>query len=258
MSSRLHDFGPPPFRPRDADGPRPSRADIGASLGSADPAVAVFVAEDAASGRPLGFAHIKTFSDYFTAEPHGHVSDLVVAADAEGRGVGSALLEAAADWSRAKRASAPDAERLRREPAGEGTLRPAGLPARHAPHGQGAGGSKRPLHDAVDAAGPDRAGMTALAGGVLAAGKAATAGAPGSPSTSWATASSSRPPRTPSSWRVCRRTASTPTSTRAAARSRRWRSSSRRCSARRRRSSCPRARSRTTWRFVSSPGRGGA
>lgn len=101
MSSRLHDFGPPPFRPRDQMD-RAVAADIGASLGSPDPAVAVFVAEDAASGRPLGFAHIKTFSDYFTAEPHGHVSDLVVAEDAEGRGVGSALLEAAADWSKAK------------------------------------------------------------------------------------------------------------------------------------------------------------
>jgi GNAT superfamily N-acetyltransferase len=99
MSSRLHDFGPPPFRPRDQMD-RAVAADIGASLGAGDPAVAVLVAEDAASGRPLGFAHVKTFADYFTAEPHGHVSDLVVAADSEGRGVGRALLEAAADWSR--------------------------------------------------------------------------------------------------------------------------------------------------------------
>ena len=76
--------------------------DIGSSLGSADQTVAVFVAEDASSGRPLGFAHIKTFTDYFTAEPHGHVSDLVVAAGAEGRGVGSALMAAAEDWSRAR------------------------------------------------------------------------------------------------------------------------------------------------------------
>src|SRR4029453_9666013 len=97
MSSRLHDFGPPPFRPRDQMD-RAVALDIGESLGSADQAVAVFVAEDAASGRPLGFAHIKTFTHYFTAEPHGHVSDLVVAAGAEGRGVGSALMAAAEDW----------------------------------------------------------------------------------------------------------------------------------------------------------------
>ena len=101
MSSRLHDFGPPPFRPRDQMD-RAVAADIGESLGSPDPSVAVLVVEDEASGRPFGFAHIKTFADYFTAEPHGHVSDLVVAAGAEGRGAGTALMEAAADWSRAR------------------------------------------------------------------------------------------------------------------------------------------------------------
>jgi GNAT superfamily N-acetyltransferase len=101
MSSRLHDFGPPPFRPRERMD-RAVAADIAGSLGSPDSQVAVFVAEDEASGRPLGFAHIKTFADYFTAEAHGHVSDLVVAGGAEGRGVGSALMEAAADWSRTR------------------------------------------------------------------------------------------------------------------------------------------------------------
>jgi ribosomal protein S18 acetylase RimI-like enzyme len=60
------------------------------------------VVEDPQSGRPLGFAHVKTFNDYFTEEPHGHVSDLVVAAGAEGRGAGSALMAAAEDWSRAR------------------------------------------------------------------------------------------------------------------------------------------------------------
>ena len=101
MSSRLHDFGPPPFRPREQMD-RAVAGDIGASLGSPDPSLAVLVVEDAGSGKPLGFTHIKTFSDYFTAERHGHVSDLVVAEGAEGRGVGSALLAAAEDWSRAR------------------------------------------------------------------------------------------------------------------------------------------------------------
>lgn len=102
MSSRLHDFGPPPFRPRDQMD-RAVADDIGSSLDAPDETVAVFVVEDSASGRPLGFAHVRTLTDYFTAEPHGHVSDLVVAADAEGRGAGSALLAACEDWSRARR-----------------------------------------------------------------------------------------------------------------------------------------------------------
>lgn len=101
MSSRLHDFGPPAFRPR-AQMDRAVAADIASSLESPDDSVVVFVAEDAASGAPQGFVHVRTLTDYFTAEPHGHVSDLVVAAVAEGRGVGGALLGAAEDWSRAR------------------------------------------------------------------------------------------------------------------------------------------------------------
>src|SRR4029077_14683525 len=66
-----------------------------------------------------------------------------------------------------KGASAPDAERLRRKPAGEGALRPAGVPPRHAPHGQGSGGS-RAMSDWTRR-GLIGTGMTALAGGVLAA-----------------------------------------------------------------------------------------
>jgi len=75
--------------------------DIAATLEAPDDTAAVFVVEDAA-GRPLGFVHVRTFSDYFTAEPHGHVSDIVVGEDAEGRGAGRALMAAAEGWSRKK------------------------------------------------------------------------------------------------------------------------------------------------------------
>jgi GNAT superfamily N-acetyltransferase len=53
-------------------------------------------------GRPLGFAYLETLRDYFTREEHGHVGILAVAKEAEGRGVGGALLEGAADWSRGR------------------------------------------------------------------------------------------------------------------------------------------------------------
>ena len=100
LSSRLHDFGPPPWRPRDQMD-RAVAVDIASTLEAPDGTAAVFVVEDS-GGRPLGFVHVRTLSDYFTAEPHGHVSDLVVAGNAEGHGAGRALMAAAEEWSREK------------------------------------------------------------------------------------------------------------------------------------------------------------
>src|ERR1017187_4569085 len=100
LSARLHDFGPPPWRPRsemDAAVAR-SIADAIAATGSR---AAVFVAEDP-DGRPLGFVHVHDATDFFTGEVHGHVSDIVVAGDAEGRGVGRALMDAGEAWSRSR------------------------------------------------------------------------------------------------------------------------------------------------------------
>ena len=99
LSSRLHDFGPPSFRPRRAMDAAVARS-IGAALDAPEsPDPAVFVAEDE-TGRPLGFIHLHTQRDFFTGEVHGHVSDVVTAADAEGRGVGHALMAAGEEWSR--------------------------------------------------------------------------------------------------------------------------------------------------------------
>lgn len=100
LSARLHDFGPPPFRPRDQMD-RAVAVDIGGTLETPVPEATVLVVEDEGK-RPLGFVHVRTLHDYFTAEPHGHVSDLVVAGNAEGRGAGRALMDAAEEWSRAQ------------------------------------------------------------------------------------------------------------------------------------------------------------
>ena len=99
LSARLHDFGPPPWRPRDRMD-RAVASAIGQAIETSGPDWAVFVAEDEAGG-PQGFLHVHTARDYFTEEVYGHVSDLVVAAHAEGRGVGRALMDAAEGWSRA-------------------------------------------------------------------------------------------------------------------------------------------------------------
>jgi len=43
--------------------------------------------------------------DYFTNEAHAHVAILAVAREAEGQGIGRALLQAGQDWARANRYS---------------------------------------------------------------------------------------------------------------------------------------------------------
>jgi len=99
LAPRLHDFGPPPYRERGVMD-RAVVASIGDALRAAKRDVAVLVAEDSVGGR-LGFIHLHGARDFFTGEAHGHVSDIVVAPEAEGRGVGQALMAAAEDWARA-------------------------------------------------------------------------------------------------------------------------------------------------------------
>lgn len=100
LSARLHDFGPPPHRPRAEMDAAVAEA-IGSALESPGPDWVVFAAEDA-DRRPLGFVHVHTARDFFTGEEHGHVSDIVVTAAAEGLGVGRALMAAGEGWSRAR------------------------------------------------------------------------------------------------------------------------------------------------------------
>ncbi len=100
LAPRLHDFGPPPIRPRDVMD-RAVVASIGGALAGAAPGAEVLVAEGP-GGEPLGFVHLHGARDFFTGEEHGHVSDIVVAPEAEGRGVGRALMAAAEDWARGR------------------------------------------------------------------------------------------------------------------------------------------------------------
>jgi ribosomal protein S18 acetylase RimI-like enzyme len=60
----------------------------------------VLIAEEAQLA--VGFIHVKTVTDYFTQQPIAHVSDVVVAEAAEGRGVGKLLMGAAEDWARGR------------------------------------------------------------------------------------------------------------------------------------------------------------
>jgi GNAT superfamily N-acetyltransferase len=59
---------------------------------------AIFLAE--LDGEPAGYAYLVTLVDFFTERPHAHLSVLAVAEAAEGKGVGSALLDQSVAWAK--------------------------------------------------------------------------------------------------------------------------------------------------------------
>ncbi|RPE80992.1 aminoglycoside 6'-N-acetyltransferase I [Vulcaniibacterium tengchongense] len=70
-----------------------------------DPRAAAFVAVDADGGRLLGFAEATLRADYVNgteSSPVGFLEAWYVAGDARGRGIGRALVEAVAEWTRAR------------------------------------------------------------------------------------------------------------------------------------------------------------
>jgi ribosomal protein S18 acetylase RimI-like enzyme len=62
------------------------------------PDEAMFVAEY--YGEPAGVAYVLTLVDYFNLRPHAHLSVLAVADGAEGRGIGSMLLDECIKWAK--------------------------------------------------------------------------------------------------------------------------------------------------------------
>jgi GNAT superfamily N-acetyltransferase len=94
---RLREFGPPPLRPveaLDAGERRTLERFFNDPLDGSQ----VFVAASP-DGSVLGAGYAERETDYFTQEPHGHLGILAVAAEAEGRGVGRALMEAVEQWA---------------------------------------------------------------------------------------------------------------------------------------------------------------
>ncbi len=101
---RLLEFGPPTWREQDHD--QMTLADINHitdALTAYDPARSVLVAIDE-SGLPCGFIHLTMQPDYYTKELNAHITDIVVRAEAEGKGVGKLLMEKAEEWAREKQA----------------------------------------------------------------------------------------------------------------------------------------------------------
>ena len=108
LADRLVSFEVPAFRSKAelADGDRRALAawfdrlqgDSRAEARSAEADEALFIAEH--DGRSAGCAYLVTLVDYFNERPHAHLSVLAVTAEAEGKGVGSALLDQSEAWAR--------------------------------------------------------------------------------------------------------------------------------------------------------------
>ncbi len=97
MADRLVSFEVPVFRTKGelAEGDRRALAEW---FREPKPDEALFVAE--ADGQPAGCAYLVTLVDYFNDRAHAHLSVLAVTAAAEGKGVGSALLDRSVAWAR--------------------------------------------------------------------------------------------------------------------------------------------------------------
>jgi GNAT superfamily N-acetyltransferase len=105
LAERLVSFEVPSWRgkPELVEGDRRALAQWFARLrqgsGAAGPeGEALFIAE--LDGTPAGCAFLVTLVDYFNERPHAHLSVLAVSATAEGKGVGSALLDRSVAWAK--------------------------------------------------------------------------------------------------------------------------------------------------------------
>ena len=98
-AKRLAEFGPPPWRTPDEVVTAESRVLHAFFDGTPGPDIALLIAEGP-GGERLGFAYLETLVDYFDRRPHGHVAELAVTREAQGRGAAGALLSAAEVWSR--------------------------------------------------------------------------------------------------------------------------------------------------------------
>lgn len=98
LADRLDAFGP---TTRDgAEIARRERAALADALSQPSDTTSLLVAEQPLVG-VVGAILLDERRDYFTDQRHGHVSILAVARDAEGQGIGRALLAAAEEWARA-------------------------------------------------------------------------------------------------------------------------------------------------------------
>ena len=98
MVPRLAAFGPPPWRDAD-DMTAVDLRVVNEKFATAPEGTTMYIAEDE-HGTRLGYIHLEADTDYYEPTEHGHVADLVVATEGEGRGVARALLAEAEAWAK--------------------------------------------------------------------------------------------------------------------------------------------------------------
>jgi ribosomal protein S18 acetylase RimI-like enzyme len=101
LATRLVEFDLPAWRKR-SETLNGIRNDIARNLRELPAATHVYVAEDE-DGERLGFLHLQTQKDFFTGVLNCHISDVVVASEHDGKGVGGALLKFAERWAKEHR-----------------------------------------------------------------------------------------------------------------------------------------------------------
>ncbi len=97
LADRLADFDTPAWR-SPAQVAEGDRRDLLAAVEQPAPASELVIAE--LDGVRAGCLHVVTRLDFFTLRPHGHISVIAVTKEAEGHGVGHALMDYAEQWSR--------------------------------------------------------------------------------------------------------------------------------------------------------------
>jgi GNAT superfamily N-acetyltransferase len=100
LADRLVEFGTVPGRDP-AQMIARDRAVLSGTLEQPSDDMVIFVAEDD-DGRSLGLIHLTTADDYYSAGQMAHIADVIVARDASGRGVGTALMAYAEQWAKAR------------------------------------------------------------------------------------------------------------------------------------------------------------
>lgn len=99
LADRLADFDRPAWRSF-AEIAEGDRRALFEAIDQPRPGTELFIAE--LDGCPAGCLLMWTLEDYFSQRWHAHVSVIAVTKDAEGRGVGRALMDYAERWARVR------------------------------------------------------------------------------------------------------------------------------------------------------------